>query len=112
MTEGAIFVILVNICEDQRRQELLRSPRGPIQRNCYKYQHPHPKNVLYFQTGGSFLCTATIISSRHAITAASCTDNNAKSAAANLTDNDNEGLGLSIIVGEHNLFESDPGQMR
>lgn len=39
-------------------------------------------------------------------------DNNANSAAANLTDNNNGGLGLSIVVGEHNLFESDPGEMR
>ena len=60
-------------------------------------------------SSSSFLCTATIVTSRHAITAASCIFN--KINASDLTD-DIEGLGLSVVAGEHNLFEPDPGQRR
>ena len=60
-------------------------------------------------SSSSFLCTATIVTSRHAITASSCIFN--KTNASDLTD-DIEGLGLSVVAGEHNLFEPDPGQRR
>ena len=88
--------------------------------------------------GASFLCTAAIISSRHVITASSCIGrgcdkppnwgcdkppvlcstvqviNHAITALSCVGDGANpiEGRGLSIVAGEHNLFEQDHGQMR
>ena len=87
--------------------------------DVFSYFYKYLSNIIFkggsmegdaqSMSSSSFLCTATIVSSRHAITASSCIFN--KTNASDLTD-DIEGLGLSVVTGEHNLFEPDPGQRR
>ena len=89
LTKGSNFLIFTNICKE-----------GP-ENLPWSFL-----NKAKAFSGGPFLCTASIISSMHAITASSCTIG----SKSDSTDG-NEGF-LSIVAGEHNLFETDTGQMR